>query len=214
MDEASRGRARCRGEGAVGPKAAVKAKVRPNREKPWLPPTAERQCVSPQMSALKAMTNSRALRAQLVQLQGWSDAHAAFDRAVADIPARKRGLVPKGLQFSAWQLVEHIRLAQADILEFCIRKNYQEKTWPADYWPASPKPPSHRAWTSSLASYRRDRRRLERLIMDPRRALLAKVQAGTGQTYLRECLLVADHTAYHVGQLVMLRRLLGCWRAA
>lgn len=160
------------------------------------------------------MTNSRALRAQLVRLQSWSDAHADFDRAVADLPARKRGMVPKGLQHSAWQLVEHIRLAQADILEFCIARDYQEKAWPADYWPTSPKPPSHRAWTSSLAGYRRDRRRLERLIMNPRRNLLAKVPAGTGQTYLREYLLVADHTAYHVGQLVTLRRLLGCWRAA
>ena len=112
------------------------------------------------------------------------------------------------------ELVEHIRLAQADILEFCIGKDYQEKTWPADYWPTSSKPPSHRAWTSSLAGYRRDRKRLERLIMNPRCEPLAKVPAGTGQTYLRECLLVADHTAYHVGQLVMLRRLLGCWRAA
>lgn len=157
------------------------------------------------------MTHARALRAHLVRLQGWSDAHASFDRAVAGFPARERGTVPKGLDHSAWQLVEHIRLAQADILEFCVDRNYQEKSWPADYWPASPMPPSLRAWTSSLAAYRRDRERLEQMIMSPRRDLLAQVPAGTGQTFLREYLLVADHTAYHVGQLVMLRRLLGCW---
>lgn len=160
------------------------------------------------------MINSRAVRVQLVQLQGWNDAHATFDRAVADMPARKRGMIPKGLQYSAWQLVEHIRLAQADILEFCISSDYQGKTWPGDYWPTSPKPPSPRAWTSSLSGYRRDRKRLERLIMNPRCELLARVPAGTDQTYLRECLLIADHTAYHVGQLVILRRLLGCWRGA
>ena len=127
------------------------------------------------------------------------------------MPVRLRGTVPDGLQHSAWQLVEHIRLAQADILDFCTGKVYHEKNWPADFWPAAPAPPSRHAWTASLAAYRRDRERLERLIASPRRALLAEVPAGTGQTYLREFLLIADHTAYHVGQLVLVRRLLGCW---
>ena len=160
------------------------------------------------------MTHSRAIRTQLAQLQGWADAHASFDAAVANIPVRVRGTVPKGLQFSAWQLVEHIRLAQADILEFCVNNNYQEKAWPAYYWPTGPKPPSNRAWISIIAAYRLDRTRLERLIMNPRCDLLAKVPSGTRQTYLREFLLVADHTAYHVGQLVAVRRLLGCWVSA
>jgi uncharacterized damage-inducible protein DinB len=157
------------------------------------------------------MTHSRALRTQVARLQGWPDAHATFDAAVKGMPARARGTVPRGLAYSAWQLIEHIRLAQADILEFCLKKSYKEKAWPADYWPTNPKPPSPRAWTASIAAYRRDRRRLERLITNPRRALLDTVPAGTGQTYLREFLLVADHTAYHVGQIVALRRLLGCW---
>ncbi len=160
------------------------------------------------------MTHSRALRTHVARLQGWGDAHATFDAAVKGMPVRARGTVPTGLAYSAWQLIEHIRLAQADILEFCLKRNYKEKAWPADYWPANPKPPSSRAWTASIAGYRRDRRRFERLIMNPSRELLATVPAGTGQTYLREFLLVADHTAYHVGQIVALRRLLGCWGAA
>lgn len=160
------------------------------------------------------MTRAQPLRTQLARLQHWNDAHASFDRAVDGLPARMRGTVPAGLRHSAWQLIEHIRLAQADILEFCVNKRYREKSWPADYWPATPKPPSPRAWTSSLAAYRRDRGRLERLITSPQRELLARVPAGTGQTYLREYVLVADHTAYHVGQVVMLRQLLGCWPGA
>lgn len=159
------------------------------------------------------MTASRAIRTQLAQIQSWGDSHATFDAAVAGVPVKARATVPKGLEYSAWQLVEHMRRAQADILEFCVGKGYREKAWPADYWPASPKPPGNRAWASSIAAYRRDRKRLERLIMKPRPDLLARVPAGTGQTYLREFLLVADHTAYHVGQLVAVRRLLGCWAA-
>lgn len=154
------------------------------------------------------MVHNVALRRQVASLLEWSDAHLNFAAAVAAIPAARRGVVPKGLPYSAWQLVEHIRIAQADILEFCISKRYQEKAWPDDYWPATPKPPNTRAWAASVAACQRDRRKLERLVMNPRLDLFAKVPAGSGQTFLREFLLVADHTAYHVGQLVLLRRLL------
>ena len=156
-------------------------------------------------------TNDAALRRQLSRQLDWHDAHADFDAVVADLPPALRGQVPAGLPYSPWQLVEHIRLTQADILEFCRNPDYEEKTWPADYWPANAAPPDAKAWDKSLAAYRGDREELQRLIADRHCDLYAKVPAGNGQTFLREFLLVADHTAYHVGQLVAVRRLLGSW---
>jgi uncharacterized damage-inducible protein DinB len=141
----------------------------------------------------------------------WGEAHVTFDKAVARLPPRARGSVPDGLSHSVWQLVEHIRIAQADILEFCRSAAYRQKQWPDDYWPASPAPKSAAAWRASLAAYRRDRRALERLASDRRIDLFARIPHGTGQTYLRELLLVADHTAYHVGQIIVVRRALGLW---
>ncbi len=120
----------------------------------------------------------------------------------------------RGCRYSPWQLVEHVRLAQADILEFCVSRRYKEKQWPRDYWPATPAPSSAKAWNASIAAFKRDRRALERLTLDVHRDLLAPVPMGEGQTLLREVMLAADHTAYHVGQLVAVRRLLGCWRSA
>ena len=128
------------------------------------------------------------------------------------IPAKLRGAVPDGWDYSAWQLVEHLRLAQADILEFCVGAAYREKKWPEAYWPKKPAPPRAAAWTASIARFRRDRAMLQRLARDPRIDLAATVPNGTDQTYLRELLLAADHTAYHVGQLVALRKQLGIWR--
>jgi hypothetical protein len=160
------------------------------------------------------MTANRELRHQLARLLSWSDAHVSFDDAVAGLPASAHGKVPKGLPYSPWQLVEHLRLAQADILEFCVSRHYKEKQWPRDYWPAKPAPPSARAWKASIAAFKRDRRALERLALDARRDLLTPVPAGSGQTFLREIILAADHTAYHVGQLVTVRRLLGHWTEA
>ncbi len=154
------------------------------------------------------------LRRHLARLLSWSDAHVSFDDAVADLPVSARGRVPKGLPYSPWQLVEHMRLAQADILEFCIRRDYREKEWPKDYWPPTAEPPTTRAWSASIAQFKRDRNALARLATSPRRDLLGRVPAGTGQTLLREIILAADHTAYHVGQLVAVRRLLGHWRGA
>jgi hypothetical protein len=160
------------------------------------------------------MRASGELRRHLARLLTWADAHATFDDAVANLPVAARGKVPRGLPYSPWQLVEHMRLAQADILEFCIRRDYREKQWPKDYWPPSAAPPTARAWSASIAAFRRDRRALAGLAVDPRRDLLAPVAAGTGQTLLREIILAADHAAYHVGQLVAVRRLLGHWKGA
>jgi hypothetical protein len=159
---------------------------------------------------MKARTFEGAVRAQLASFLDWGDAHAAFDAAVKGIPPRLRGVRPKGLPYSAWELVEHIRLAQADILEFCKSARYKEKKWPDDYWPASPRP-AGAAWTKSLAAFRRDRRGFQRLTLNRRVDLVAKIPHGSGQTYLREILLVADHTAHHVGQIIVVRRALGIW---
>jgi len=149
-----------------------------------------------------------ALREQLAKVLDWHDAHADFDQAVAEIPAGSRGVAPHGLPYSPWQLVEHIRRTQADILEFCVNPGYRELEWPKDYWPASAAPASDAEWEAAVAQTRADCARLADLARDPAIDLGARVPAGNGQTFLREVLLVIDHTAYHVGQLVVLRRLL------
>jgi hypothetical protein len=153
-----------------------------------------------------------AMRKQLAEFLDWHQAHVGFDEAVRDMPAKLRGVVPAGFAHSAWQIVEHIRTAQADILEFCRSRSYREKKWPEDYWPKAPSPRNAAAWTKSLAAFRRDRKAMQRLAVDKRIDLLAKVPNGSGQTYIRELLLVADHTAYHVAQIVDVRRALGAWK--
>jgi uncharacterized damage-inducible protein DinB len=154
-----------------------------------------------------------ALRAHLRRLLDWEEAHVGFDTAVKGIPVRLRGSVPPGGEHSCWQLVEHLRLAQADILEFCVSARYKAKKWPDDYWPRSASPRDSAAWSASIAGFRRDRRALQRLAANRRIDLTAAVPRGSGQTYLREILLVADHSAYHVGQIVVVRRQLGIWPA-
>ena len=149
-----------------------------------------------------------ALRDQLVRCLDWNEAHADFDHAVAAIPPAVRGVTPKGLPYTPWQLLEHLRIAQHDILDFTVNPQYQEKTWPDDYWPA-PAPPTPTAWDESVSAYRRDRAAMQEIARDPSVDLFARIPHGSGQTYLREILLVVDHAAYHVGQLVIIGRLLG-----
>jgi uncharacterized damage-inducible protein DinB len=157
------------------------------------------------------MADDTPLRAQLVRLLDFEEAHVGFDKAVKGIPARMRGQVPPGTEHSLWQLVEHLRIAQADILEFCRTARYTEKKWPDDYWPKTLGPSGAAEWMKTIAGYRRDRQALQRLAANPKIDLLAAIPHGTGQTYLREILLVADHNAYHIGQIVALRRRLGIW---
>jgi uncharacterized damage-inducible protein DinB len=157
------------------------------------------------------MIDEKALRAQLVTLLDFKEAHVDFDRAVKGIPPRLRGQLPQGTEHSLWQLVEHLRITQADILEFCLTAKYKEKTWPEDYWPKTLGPRGAAAWTKAIAGYRRDRKAMQRLASNPKIDLLAKIPHGSGQTYLREVLLVADHNAYHIGQIIALRRRLGIW---
>ena len=155
---------------------------------------------------------ANAIRDHLVRVLNWEEAHVGFDKAIDGIPAGKRGARASGFEHSAWQLLEHMRLAQEDIHDFCVNTTYvHTMTWPDDYWPA-PEPPSGNAWTQSIASFRHTRNEMKALARDIE-DLTAKVPTGKGnQTYLRAILLVADHTAYHVGQLVYLRRALGIWR--
>jgi uncharacterized damage-inducible protein DinB len=155
--------------------------------------------------------NESEVRSQLARALGWDDAHAGFDRAVDGIAPEFRGRAPAGLPYSPWQLLEHLRLAQEDILDFCRNPEYRERRWPNDYWPASPEPPDAKAWDRSVAAVRRDREALGRLAEDPSVDLTAPLPHGSGQTLLREVLLVLDHTAYHLGELVVVRRTLGIW---
>jgi uncharacterized damage-inducible protein DinB len=151
------------------------------------------------------------MRKQLARALDWGEAHADFDKAVDGFPLALRGRRVRGLPYSAWQILEHLRIAQEDLLDFATNPRYQEKAWPADYWPNDPKPPNARAWNMSIAAFRKDRAELARLATNPKIRLTTRIPHGTGQTYLREILLAIDHNAYHVGELIVLRRLLGAW---
>src|SRR5262249_3190844 len=138
---------------------------------------------------------------------------ADFDQAVASLAPELRGRRVGGLPHSAWELLEHLRIAQHDILDFATNANYTEMKWPDEYWPASPEPASAGAWDESVAQFRRDRDAVKKLATDPKIDLAAPIPHGDkpAQTCLRAVLLVIDHNAYHVGELVLLRRLLGAW---
>ena len=156
------------------------------------------------------MSNS-ALREQLASMLRWEDAHAGFEKVFDGVPEQHRGARPQALPHSLWELLEHLRLTQRDILEFCIDPGYVEREWPADYWPDDPAPPDARAWEQSMREYLQDRDELIHLAEDPRVDLFSAIPHGSGQTYLREILLVADHNSHHVGQAILVRRALGIW---
>lgn len=144
----------------------------------------------------------------------WREAHATFDDAVAGLSAELRGRRPERYPHSAWELVEHIRLAQADLIAFMQNASYSAPKWPDDYWPSNPVPSTATAWDASVAAVRRDRDELKAIATRPALDLTAKIPWGNGQTYLRTILVAIDHTAYHVGQLIALRLMLGAWPAA
>ena len=157
--------------------------------------------------------SDKALRLQLADFLDWKNAHVGFDDAVKGIPPRFRGAVPGGFAHSPWQMLEHMRIAQHDILDFCKNPRYTHAMkWPDDYWPKTPGPKNAGAWSGSLAAFRRDRKAMQRLAVDRRIDLFATIPHGSGQTYLREILLVADHAAYHIAQIVDIRRALGIWK--
>ena len=135
-------------------------------------------------------------------------AHLEFDSAVAGFPAKLRGTKPYGAPHTAWQLLEHLRLAQEDILDFSRNPQYREKHFPDDYWPAAEAPPDAAAWDRSIERFKSDLEEMKKLVADPKQDLTARIPHGEGQTLLREALLVADHNSYHLGQLVFLRKML------
>ena len=152
------------------------------------------------------------LRAQLRRILGWQDAHVGFEKSVEGLAPKLRGVRVEKFPHSAWELLEHMRITQHDILDFCVNPSYEEMRWPDDYWPGSPAPAAG-AWDAAVAAYHADLAAMQALMQDERIDLFAKIPHGSGQTYLREALLVADHAAYHVGQIVLVRRMLGDWKS-
>jgi hypothetical protein len=158
------------------------------------------------------MKQSDALREHVLDLLRGRNAHVDFDKTVADLPSNLRGIKPKGAPHSAWQLLEHMRIAQWDILEVSRDPKHVSPAWPEGYWPKTEAPPSPAAWNNSLRKFRADWKAMAKLVADKKENLIARIPHGSGQTLLREALLLADHNAYHLGQLVLLRRLLGVWK--
>jgi hypothetical protein len=159
------------------------------------------------------MINDQALREHLLYLLRGGDAHLHFDAAVADLPAALRGARAAGSPHTPWRLVEHMRIAQWDILEFSRNPKHVSPSFPEGYWPEGDGPPNAAAWDRCLAAFRAALQAMQDLVANPSTDLFARIPHGEGQTILREALLIADHNAYHLGQLVMLRRVLGAWPA-
>jgi hypothetical protein len=155
--------------------------------------------------------DTASLRSHVLELLDGGQAHATFDEVIKGLPVELRGKRPKGAAHSPWELLEHLRIAQSDILEFTRDPKHVSPKWPEGYWPDSPAPPTARAWANTLAAFRSDVQAVKDLASDTSVDLFAKIPHGDGQTVLREILLVADHNAYHIGQLATVRRLLGAW---
>jgi hypothetical protein len=157
------------------------------------------------------MKDQSALREHLGELLSGGNAHLNFERAVAGLPAELCGAKPNGQPHTPWRLLEHMRIAQWDILRFTVDAHHVSPQFPAGYWPEGDAPHDPGAWDRSVRSFRADLEAMKHLVVDPAVDLLAAIPHGQGQTYLREALLVADHNAYHLGQLVLIRRLVGAW---
>ncbi len=156
------------------------------------------------------MDTNKALREHLHYLLRGGGAHPGFEKVVSDLPSNLRGEKPTGLPHTPWRLLEHMRIAQRDILEFCRDPSHVSPEFPDGYWPSDDAPPHGDAWDKSVAAFRADLRAVQDLVAETP-DLLARIPDGDGQTFLREALLVADHNAYHLGQIVLIRRLLGAW---
>jgi uncharacterized damage-inducible protein DinB len=167
---------------------------------------------SPLAGKGESMKQNQALREHLVVLLTEDSAHLKFDAAVRDLPAELRGKRPKGAEHSPWELLEHMRITQRDILEFSRNPKHVSPAFPEGYWPKEPAPASEKAWEQSVKAFRGDLEAMAKLVADQEVDLFAKIPHGSGQTILREALLAADHNSYHLGQLVLVRRLLGAWK--
>lgn len=157
------------------------------------------------------MANDASLREHLINLLTKGHAHVTFEDAVKNLPVELRGKRPKGVEHSPWEILEHLRIAQWDILEFSRDAKHKSPDWPRGYWPKSPAPPDAKAWDKCVRAFRRDLKAMCALVSDEKTDLYAKIPYGDGQTILREALLTADHNAYHLGEMVLVRRLLGAW---
>ena len=164
---------------------------------------------------MKEANPKESWRAIVASSLEWEQAHTTLEKAVKDLAPALRGQRPDGYPHSVWELLDHIRITQRDLLDFCQNPDYEEKlAWPKDYWPATPAPPTPDAWDKSIADYRRDLEALARFTNDSEIDLTTKIPHGTGQTYLRTILVAVDHASYHLGQIVSVRRLLGAWPSA
>jgi uncharacterized damage-inducible protein DinB len=141
----------------------------------------------------------------------WQQAHVSLDHAVDGLSPALRGVRPPGFPHSAWELLDHIRRTQRDLLEFCTNPTYHEPRWPDDYWPGSPEPPSEAAWAECHSAIRTDAQALADFTIRNAATLTEKIPHGKGQTYLRTVFVAVDHASYHTGQIVAVRRLLGAW---
>ncbi|AXC15889.1 hypothetical protein ACPOL_6677 [Acidisarcina polymorpha] len=155
----------------------------------------------------------RELREQLVELLRGGSAHADVNSVLADFPTEKRAAKPQGAPYNAWQLLWHIHFTLHDLLDFCTNPKYLAPKWPDDYWPAEHVPPSEDAWDSVARGLQADLAEFQKIIMDPAENMYATIPWGDGQTVLREIFLAADHTSYHLGQIVLLRKQLDSWKS-
>lgn len=162
-------------------------------------------------SETKQDPKDKALREHVLYLLEGGGAHAKFEEVVAGIPPTLLGRKPAGLPHSLWMLLEHLRIAQWDILEFSRNSKYTSPKWPEGYWPKTEAPTTAAAWNTSVKKFRQDLKAMQDLVSDPKTDLFARIPWGDGQTVLREALLLADHNAYHLGQMLDVRRLLGAW---
>ena len=158
-----------------------------------------------------APATDKTFRDHLLYLLKGGGAHVDFDAAIKDLQPKQRGVVPAGAKHSVWQILEHMRIAQWDILEFSRNAKHVSPDWPGGYWPGGSEPPDTNTWTTTVKSFRNDLEAMCALVNDPAVDLYAGIPWGDGQTILREALLVADHNAYHLGELVLVRRLIGAW---
>ncbi|HET9502885.1 MAG TPA: DinB family protein [Hymenobacter sp.] len=152
-----------------------------------------------------------ALVAELIALLTAGNAHATFEQAVAELPPALRNQAVPEVPYTIWHLVEHLRIAQADILEFCLNPDYVAPEWPAGYWPDKTQPVDEAGWQTALAAIRHDQQQFIDLLHNPTTDLFSPLAHGDGQTIFREALLIGDHNAYHTGEIVLLRRILGVW---
>jgi hypothetical protein len=156
-------------------------------------------------------TTRTALVAELTQLLTAGNAHATFEHAIADLPAPLRNQSVPDVPYTIWHLVEHLRIAQADILEFCLNPQYEALDWPAGYWPAKDSTVDEAGWQAALTAIRQDQQQFIDLLENPATDLFTPLAHGDGQTIFREALLIGDHAAYHTGEIILLRRLLHAW---